>query len=339
MNFSWYKIMILIYLLILFIICVYVHVFIHEAGHLLFGICTGYKFSSFRIGTYLFIKKKDNISINKYKLAGTLGQCLLTPPEYNNGDMPCILYNIGGLVFSAIATILSAVAWFLLPDINYVKAFITLFFTIGIAFLLMNAIPMNIEGNSNDAQNIKDLLKNPYAKREMYVELTIISNWVKGIQLKDMEDSLFLMPEQADLSDRFNAQIYRFIAMRHLNNQDFIQAKKCFQEILNHKPPISNYELQSIQGNLLFLAMLLDCNSQKDEAAYSDEIAKCLKRIANSVEGYKVAYAYTLLIEKNLEKATEIKNNAKMCLASYALQGEAIAEMDLINSLKANNTF
>ena len=55
-------------------------VIIHEAGHLVCGLRSGYKFVSFRMMNLTFIRVDGKIRIKRYSIAGTGGQCLLLPP-------------------------------------------------------------------------------------------------------------------------------------------------------------------------------------------------------------------------------------------------------------------
>lgn len=73
-----------------------VHVIIHEAGHLVFGLLSGYKFSSFRIFSFMWVKEGDKISVRRLSIAGTGGQCLMSPPDMVDGKIPVVLYNLGG---------------------------------------------------------------------------------------------------------------------------------------------------------------------------------------------------------------------------------------------------
>ena len=61
---------------------------LHEAGHLLFGLATGYRFASFRVGNLIWIKTDGGLRRGTYRLAGTAGQCLLFPPEPKEGNSP-----------------------------------------------------------------------------------------------------------------------------------------------------------------------------------------------------------------------------------------------------------
>ena len=65
-------------------------VLIHEAGHLLFGLVTGYRLVSFRLFS-LILKKKDGrwrICREPAMMAGIAGQCLMAPPRKKNGRFP-----------------------------------------------------------------------------------------------------------------------------------------------------------------------------------------------------------------------------------------------------------
>lgn len=48
-------------------------IIIHEAGHLVFGLLTGYRFSSFRIGNLMWIKENSKIKLRRLSLTGTAG--------------------------------------------------------------------------------------------------------------------------------------------------------------------------------------------------------------------------------------------------------------------------
>ena len=68
----------------------YISIIVHEAGHLAFGLMSGYTFSSFRIGSLMWIKQDRKIKLRRLSIAGTGGQCLMTPPEEKNGKNPVV---------------------------------------------------------------------------------------------------------------------------------------------------------------------------------------------------------------------------------------------------------
>ena len=78
------------------LVAIVLHIILHESGHLLMGLATGYRFSSFRIASIAFVRKDGQIRVRRYKLAGTGGQCLMLPPEMPVEQVPFFWYNAGG---------------------------------------------------------------------------------------------------------------------------------------------------------------------------------------------------------------------------------------------------
>ena len=84
----------------------FIHIVLHETGHLIFGLMSGYQFSSFRIGTHMLMKENGKLVHRKIKIAGTGGQCLMVPPEMVDGKFPVVLYNLGGSIINLVVTAL-----------------------------------------------------------------------------------------------------------------------------------------------------------------------------------------------------------------------------------------
>ena len=135
---------------LVFVASFLVHIILHEGGHLVCGLLSGYRFVSFRIGSRILIKSKGRYCLKKFNIPGTGGQCLLDPPDVDaRGDFPAKLYNLGGglsnLLFSAAALVLveatrnPVVAMVLLP-----------FALLGTGLGLLNLIPLKVSGIAND---------------------------------------------------------------------------------------------------------------------------------------------------------------------------------------------
>lgn len=86
----------------------YLQIILHEGGHLVCGLLSGYRFVSFRIGSWMLQKENGKLCLHRYTLAGTGGQCLLAPPEMTNGKMPYQLYNLGGVLMNLFTAVLHA---------------------------------------------------------------------------------------------------------------------------------------------------------------------------------------------------------------------------------------
>lgn len=65
---------------------------LHELGHLLFGLLSGYRFAAFRFGPRLMAE------------CGLLCRCVMAPPEPDEeGYYPITLYSLGGIILNLLS--------------------------------------------------------------------------------------------------------------------------------------------------------------------------------------------------------------------------------------------
>ena len=112
--------------LAVFLVTVYIAYFLqtvlHEAGHLIFGLMTGYRFASFRVGSIILTRENGKFRFGRYSLAGTGGQCLMVPPNPDEeGKIPVFLYNMGGAIFNLLLSVILLVLAFVFYPIKLLR--------------------------------------------------------------------------------------------------------------------------------------------------------------------------------------------------------------------------
>ena len=136
-------------------------IIIHEAGHLFFGLLSGYKFISFKVFNFAIVKDEENKI--KFKIIqgtkGTAGQCLMEPPKLENGTFPYKLYLAGGVLFNIIFSLLG---WIIAPSV-----YMLIFTLIGLVFAITNAIPMGF----NDGMSFKPCLRSEINRYAIHLSL------------------------------------------------------------------------------------------------------------------------------------------------------------------------
>lgn len=85
------------------------HIIIHEGGHLVAGLLTGYRFVSFRIFSLTLIRKDGRYQWRNYSLGGTGGQCLMAPPLRPLEEIDTRWYNLGGVLANIVVSTLALV--------------------------------------------------------------------------------------------------------------------------------------------------------------------------------------------------------------------------------------
>ena len=125
-------------------VAIFLQIILHEAGHLLFGRLTGYRFSSFRIGSLMWIKEDGRLCFRRLSVAGTGGQCLMAPPDMVDGKIPFVLYNLGGSLVNLLSAALFTGLYFGCRRIPIVSVLLLMLAVIGVAFAFVNGIPMRL---------------------------------------------------------------------------------------------------------------------------------------------------------------------------------------------------
>ena len=133
--------------ILILLFSIFLQVLLHEGGHLVCGLATDYRFVSFRIFNLTFIRKDGKLCIKRFSLAGTGGQCLLTPPERPLEDIPTTLYNLGGVLANLLTAILAFLPLLTVDGLPYLlKFFLLMLSLIGILLAGMNGIPNRVGG-------------------------------------------------------------------------------------------------------------------------------------------------------------------------------------------------
>lgn len=163
-------------------------VILHEMGHLIAGLASGYRFLTFRVGNIVLVKYKTGFAWKKYFLPGTGGQCLMEPPAYNNGSFPFVLYNHGGWMMNAVLALIGIIIFLAVPNI-YFRTFAVLFVFNQILLALSNAIPVKFEmGLSNDGMNIRYLKENSEDRKGFWMMLKVNALMTQGMRYKDIPE-------------------------------------------------------------------------------------------------------------------------------------------------------
>ena len=91
-------------MVIILLLTFFLQIFLHEFGHLLFGLLSGYHFLSFRFFDIMLVKQNQKLVFRKLHIDSTAGQCLMIPPEPKNGEIPATLYNMGGVIMNLVSS-------------------------------------------------------------------------------------------------------------------------------------------------------------------------------------------------------------------------------------------
>ncbi len=331
----WYmEIFKIILILLIFIFGLIIHIFIHEGGHLVFGLLSGYEFVSFRVGSFVLIREDGRLKMKRYSLPGTGGQCLMMPPEKKDGDFPYIIYNLGGALANIIVSLISIFIAVNLKELSWIKVILILSSVVGILTALTNAIPLKIAGIANDGHNIRAMIRDKDSRESFYLQLRINGLLSKGIRIKDMPYDQLILREDIDYKNPLNFSRIFLNHNYHLDKMDFEKAKEAL--VFGEKYDAYTIEIyrMELRAEMLFLELIEDCSSERIEELYTKRLEKYIVASKFMLNKKRIMMAYEILYKKNQERGWKYFQELKELADKYPIRGEADMELMLADYLK-----
>lgn len=298
-----------------------VQIGIHEAGHYLFGKLTGYSILFFGMFGTVIVKDGEKLSIKHYRKAGSLGQCLMKPPQKEN--YPFVLITLGGCILNAITAaiaILIIMYPFHIPFVHVLG--LSLFAFNGLAFAIINGIPMKKTGVINDGQVLLDLLNSSCARECYKKQLDMIPELISGKTFGEIPFCMFLVPEDAELTNCLIGyhkilECYYFMDLR-----DWKKAQNCLELFYDkmEKLPVMNRNI--VLAEELFLQIIQGDTTVKESGIYK-KIEGYLKRNSGDCNSIRVRISYDTYCNPQNTDTNKILTEIHKLSNNYIQKGEA----------------
>ncbi|MDF2510136.1 MAG: hypothetical protein K0S04_2 [Herbinix sp.] len=311
-------------------VAIFLQIIIHEAGHLLFGLMTSYRFSSFRVGSFMWLKENDRIKFCRLSLAGTGGQCLLIPPEMKEGNYRYVLYNLGGSILNLISTLLFGAAALIFKNIGLLSLILMMLALLGVAFGLMNGIPMRLGMVNNDGYNTLALGKNREALRSFWIQMKVNEQQASGIRLKDMPDEWFVVPSEEAMENSITASIGVLACSRLMDQMKFSEAEPLIEELLNMNTGIVGLHRNLLVVDQIYCELVGENRGDILEHFLDKEQKKFMKVMKKFPSVLRTEYVYALLSKRDDALVDKIKSDFDKISKNYPYPSEILSERGLI---------
>ncbi len=308
----------------------FLNLILHEAGHLVFGLVTGYKFCSFRILSFMWVKEGGKIRLRRFSLAGTGGQCLMSPPELVDGQMPAFLYNLGGCFMNLIASVVALMLYFVASDIPFLSELLMMAVLVGVGIALVNGIPMRMGAVDNDGYNAFSLRRNPEARRALWLQLKVNEQITSGVRLKDMPDEWFALPSDEAMKNGLVAVQGVFACNRMVDAHQFEEADRMMEHLLEIDSGIVGLHRNLMICDRIYIELI----SEKRKDLLDGFLTPKQKKFMRSMKRYpsviRTEYACALLGERDVAKAEAFKALFEKCAKTYPYPNDVQSERELM---------
>ena len=306
---------------------IWLQLVLHEAGHLVFGLATGYGFCSFRIGSIMWMKKDGRLCAKRYSLAGTGGQCLMTPPACANGDFPVMLYNLGGSLMNLLTGAVCFALRYAVGTESVAGTLLLISAAVGLLFALMNGVPVKGLVN-NDGSNAVALRKDAAARKAFWLQLKVNELMSEGKRLKDMPEEWFAVPDE--MNDSLTAAIGALVCNRLMDEMRLDEACTLLEKLVHGKNGLMGLQRQLLQADLLYCEAVGENRPEVIEQLRTKELKKILKAMRKYPAVLRTEYAAALLADKDASAAEKLRGIFEKQAAKYPYDGEIISERMLI---------
>lgn len=325
----------LVWLVVSLMLSLYLQVILHEAGHMVFGLLTGYRFVSFRIGSRMIQVENGRLCRRQYSLSGTGGQCLMAPPEMTDGKMPYKLYNMGGVLANLLTGLLAAGLAATNRDVWTLKALFDMLCFVGVGSALLNGIPMQVQGMPNDGANEVEMGRNPAAQRALWVQLSVNARQVQGVPLREMPEEWFALPAEG-LDNGMIAPLAVLHANYLMDQQRFAEMAQAIDALEAQDTAILPMHRNMLLCDRLTCALL----TGEDAAPWLQRWnEKAMLLFRQQMRGFlsvlRTEYAAALLAERDREKARQIKKQFEWRTGNYPYVSEVTSERALLERIDA----
>jgi hypothetical protein len=319
--------------LLYFFVALILALILHEVGHLIFGLISGYKFCSFRIGPFMFMKKGGKVHFKLFSLLGTCGQCLMAPPKYSE-NMPSVIYNLGGVLMNVIVAALCAIPLPFVGNVN-VELFFIGMVLVNVLIALLNGVPMRAGYVDNDGKNALSLKKHKSSLRAFYVQLEINRLNTEGYRLNEMPDELFELFPEEEMRNSLTLAVAVFRENRCMQEKDFDGALDLILKYKDNENLVPIYRVLLIADEV-FIKLCRGYGRDEIDRLLTDDIKKIMKSAKGTPSFLRTNYvvfdfcgdekmakksrAALKKLEKNYPYSAEIESEFE--LIDYYLQKE-----------------
>ncbi len=309
----------------------FVQVILHEAGHMVCGLISGYRFLFFRIYSLMLVKHEGKLHLKKLGIAGTAGQCIMLPPSNTPYEkVPFLLYNLGGVLANLISSALFIILYFTvrLPlQFNVVFPCLAI---MGIASAILNGIPMPGSTVANDGYNILSMIKNSHSRRAFVLQLEMNGMLALGKRVSEMPAEWFTLPDADKMNDPLSTFVAAACVDRLMDEKRFDEALKAIEYISENSCGISGLSKGMIICNRMYCEMMNGATRDVIDAMRTKEQLAIMKQMKNFPVVIRTEYVYSMLCKHDRAGAIEKMMHFDKIAKTYPYPADIACERELM---------
>ena len=313
-----------------FLLALLAQITLHEGGHLVCGLLSGYRFCSFRVGSLMWMKVDGHLRLRRLRLAGTDGQCLMSPPDMVDGRLPVTLYNFGGALANLLAAVLALALYGPARRVPLLAAFLLFLAVIGGFTAAMNGIPLRLGNIDNDGRNALSLGHDPAALRAFWVQMKVAEAQARGLRLREMPEDWFSMPGDEALQNAMTAAQGVLVCNRLVDEGRLAEADRAIAHLLAGSRGLPGL----YRGLLVCDRVTVELLGEARPAVLADFLTQGQVKFMGQMKRFpsvlRTRYLHALLAERDPAKAAAIRARFETVAGTYPYPADIASERELM---------
>lgn len=267
----------------------------HILGHITAGTLTGYKLIA--VEAYSLILRKTDGKFLFVRQKGKKGIYVrMSPPEYNNGKFPFVLYRYGAVIaFLAVAAVLAGLLiFYLYREVYFVSFYLFCSLMWFVMNMLIYMLPVKKGARSVSAE-IKMMKRDENIRRAVWTLKKAYTDIHQGIRLRAQPDDRFYMPEKEYLSNDITSELVWLKLYRYLDMLDFENAEKMADILLSEECNQTEVVKNTVLLEKIFIELVTLHRSEVIGNMLTPQADIFMKRNSGLITVKRVRYALALL--------------------------------------------
>ena len=335
-KFSLQDVLEIAWMLVAVLIAFILNVVLHEGGHLVAGLLTGYRFVSFRFLNWTIIRRNGRLHWGNYELAGTGGQCLMAPPDRPVDQIDTRWYNAGGVLANLLIVVISALLLWAFDLPAWLDELLVIMIIFGLFIGVGNGIPLKMGGVATDGLNLLQLEKDIPGKQFFCNILEFNALNQEGVPYDEMPEHIFALPQPIDWVNSMHVGAALMAATRMIAVHQWEEAHRLLTEAHEHSDEYMELYQLEVENMMTQVCIAM---GRDDEARqhYSDKVAKHVERHASTQSDKQLTkMAVALALENDRPKAEAMLHELETGRDKYIHQGDVALSLDLMRWLLDN---
>ena len=335
-KFSLQDVLKIAWMLVAVLIAFILNVVLHEGGHLVAGLLTGYRFVSFRFLNWTIIRRNGRLQWGNYELAGTGGQCLMAPPDRPVDQIDTRWYNAGGVLANLLIVVISALLLWAFDLPACLDELLVIMIIFGLFIGVGNGIPLKMGGVATDGLNLLQLEKDIPGKQFFCNILEFNALNQEGVPYDEMPEHIFALPQPVDWVNSMHVGAALMAATRMIAVHQWEEAHRLLTKAHEHSDEYMELYRLEVENMMTQVCIAM---GRDDEARqhYSDKVAKHIERHApTQSDKLLTKMAVALALENDRPKAEAVLHELEANRDKYIHQGDVTLSLDLMRWLLDN---